>query len=83
MIIVDKITKLEPHRGYYLKPGHKLITAKPIMQLEVPGIGKKKRFLFDCYGAKSMSNEGARLVSSNNIHLQIVRIMNRGRCETP
>lgn len=29
-ILAVKITKLEPHSGYYLKPGEKLITGKPI-----------------------------------------------------
>ncbi len=38
MILAVKITKLEPHSGYYLKPGEKLITAKPIMELEAPDI---------------------------------------------
>lgn len=38
MILAVKITKLEPHSGYYLKPGEKLITAKPIMKLEVVDI---------------------------------------------
>lgn len=41
MILAVKITKLEPHSGYYLKPGKKLITAKPIMKFEAPDIVEK------------------------------------------
>lgn len=36
-----KIAKLEAHSGYYFESGEKLITAKPIMQLEVPDIVEK------------------------------------------
>lgn len=58
-----KIAKLEAHSGYYFESGEKLITAKPIIQLEVPDIvekylknekGKKTLFLSACiyYRAK-------------------------------
>lgn len=40
VILADEITKLEPHRGFYVKPGEKLITAKPIMKIEAPDIVK-------------------------------------------
>lgn len=33
MILAVSITQLEPHSRYYLKPGDKLITAKPITKM--------------------------------------------------
>ena len=36
-----KIAKLEARSGYYFESGEKLITAKPIMQLEAPDIVEK------------------------------------------
>lgn len=38
MILAVKITQLEPHSEYDLKPGEKLITAKPITKLELSDI---------------------------------------------
>lgn len=37
MILAVKITKLEPHSGYYLKPGEKLINARPMTKSKWPG----------------------------------------------
>lgn len=53
MILAVKITKLEPHSGYYLKPGEKLITAKPIMELEAPDIVEKYLKIREFGGGKN------------------------------
>lgn len=84
MILAVKITKLDPHSGYYFEPGEKLNTAKPITNLEAPDIVKKKilkkrefkkkpthsLFITLCYyhGANKMSNS-VNVFSSVNCEL--------------